>query len=137
MWLSPTNFLVICLFIHHSHAYSMGAPDSACNRMTPGTFEFPAKYFLVKISKIKKNILAWQLLSYCAFVLIRALNKLYLLFLEDWNSLKSYEKIIMISIFWYLENHFSLSPCFHVHFYVTCFKLSQFFMRWWYFFTYV
>ena len=135
MWLSPTNFLVICLFIHHSHAYSMGAPDSACNRMTPGTFEFPAKYFLVEISKIKKNILAWQLLSYCAFVLIRALNKLYLLFLEDWNSLKCYEKIIMISVFWYLETILAYPHVF-MYIFVTCFKLSQFFMRW-YFFTYI
>ena len=135
MWLSPTNFLVICLFIHHSHAYSMGAPDSACNRMTPGTFEFPAKYFLTEISKIKKNILAWQLLSYCAFVLIRALNKLYLLFLEDWNSLKCYEKIIMNSVFWYLETILAYPHVF-MYIFVTCFKLSQFFMSW-YFLTYI
>ena len=135
MWLSPTNLLVICLFIHHSHAYSMGAPDSACNRMTPGTFEFPAKKVFAGTSKIMENILAWQLLSYCAFVLIRALNKLYLLFLEDWNSLKCYEKIIMISVFWYLETILAYPHVF-MYIFVTCFKLSQFFMRW-YFLTHI
>jgi len=36
MWFTPTNVLVIALFIQSSHAYSLGAPDAACKRMTPG-----------------------------------------------------------------------------------------------------
>ena len=36
MWFTPTNILVIALFIQSSHAYSLGAPDYACRRMTPG-----------------------------------------------------------------------------------------------------
>jgi hypothetical protein len=30
------NVLVIALFIQSSQAYSLGAPDAACKRMTPG-----------------------------------------------------------------------------------------------------
>ena len=36
MWLTPSNVLVIALFIQYSHAYSLGAPNAACKRMTPG-----------------------------------------------------------------------------------------------------
>ena len=35
MWFPPINVLFITIFIQSSHAYSLGAPDAACKRMTP------------------------------------------------------------------------------------------------------
>ena len=45
MW-RLSKILVICLFIQSSHAYSLGAPDAACKRMTPGMQIFDIRALL-------------------------------------------------------------------------------------------
>ena len=50
------NVLVIVLFIQSSHAYSLGAPDAGCKRMTPGMWFLAIFYDFLEIFGICYNL---------------------------------------------------------------------------------